>query len=393
MAFFVPAFLLLFILSLALRVDPFFTVIWFLLGMYGLARLWTQRSVQRLEIRRRFEDRAFTGDQVEVRLTVRNASRLPLPWLELNESLPLELTASPFPDQAITLGGREERVFTYTLSCRRRGYYTLGPLRMETGDLLGIEERVLLAEEPRHMTVYPRIVSLEQLGLPTRSALVSLPSRTPLFEDTSRIMGVRAYQPGDSPRRIHWTATARTGSLVVKQYQPAISRETLICLDLDWRDYLMRRSEATEQAIVVAASLANHSIVREGLPVGLATDARDPLVEDRRRIVLPPRSERAQLMSILEVLARIQPATGARFVDLLREESVHLPWGSTLVLITGMIDDTLAETLLYLQHRGHATAVVLVQEPSPRGGTGSSGSLAGIPVHRVWRDQDLAVWR
>jgi uncharacterized protein (DUF58 family) len=393
MALFVPAFLLLFILSLVLRVDPFFTVIWFLLGMYALARLWTQRSVQHLQISRRFDDRAFTGDQVEVGLKIRNASRLPVPWLEISESLPLELTATPFPDQAITLGGREERDFAYTLSCRRRGYYTLGPLRLGTGDLLGIEERVLLAEEPKHMTVYPRVVSLEQLGLPTRSALISLPSRLPLFEDSTRIMGVREYQSGDSPRRIHWTATARTGGLVVKQYQPAIARETLMCLDLDWRDYPMRRHEATEQAIVVAASLANHSIVRERLPVGLATDARDPLAEERRRIVLPPRSERAQLMTILEVLARVQPATGARFVDLLREESVHLPWGSTLVLITGMIDDTLAETLLYLRRRGHATAVVLVQEASPRGDAGAPGSLAGIPVHRVWTDQDLAVWQ
>lgn len=393
MALFIPAFLLLFILSLALRVDPFFTVIWFLLGMYTLARLWTQRSVQHLRISRRFDDHAFTGDLAEVRLKICNASRLPLPWLEMNESLPLELTATPFPDQAITLRGREEREFVYTLSCRRRGYYTLGPLRLGTGDLLGIEERVLLAEEPRHMTVYPRIVSLEQLGLPTRSALVSLPSRLPLFEDTTRIMGVREYQPGDSPRRIHWTATARTGALLVKQYQPSIARETLLCLDLDWRDYPRRRTEATEQAIVVAASLANHTIVREGLPAGLATDARDPLVEDRRRIVLQPRSERAQLMTMLEVLARVQPATGARFVDLLREESVHLPWGSTLLLITGSIDDTLAETLLYLQRRGHATAVVLVQEPSPRGDAGLTGSLAGIPLHRVWTDQDLAVWQ
>lgn len=393
MAFFVPAFLLLFVISLVLRVDPFFTVVWFLLGMYALARLWTQRSVQHLEISRRFDDRAFTGDQVEVGLKLHNTSRLPLPWLEINESLPLELTATPFPDQAISLGGHEEREFVYTLSCRRRGYYTLGPLRLETGDLLGIEDRVLLAKEPRHMTVYPRIVSLEELGLPTRSALVSLPSRLPLFEDTTRVMGVREYQPGDSPRRIHWTATARTGGLVVKQYQPAIARETLICLNLDWRDYPLRRHEATEQAIVAAASLANHTIVREGLPAGLATDARDPLVEDRRRIVLPPRSERAQLMSILEVLARIQPATGARFVDLLREESVHLPWGATLLLITGMIDDTLAETMLYLRRRGHATAVVLVQEAIPRGGAGAPGSLAGIPIHRVWTDQDLAAWQ
>jgi len=391
MALFVPAFLLLFLLSLALRVDPFFTVIWFLLGTYGLARMWIRRSVQHLQISRRFEDRAFTGDEVDVHLTIRNAGRLPVLWLQIGESLPLELTTTPFPDQAITLGGREVREFVYRLSCRRRGYYSLGPLRMETGDLLGIEDRVLLANEPRHLTVYPRIVSLEQLGLPTRSALVSLPARMPLFEDTSRIMGVRDYQPGDSPRRIHWTATARTGALVVKQYQPAIARETLICLDLDWRDYTMRRHEATEQAIVVAASVANHSIVRDGLPAGLATEATDPLVGDRRRIVLPPRSGRAQLMAILEVLARVQPATGVRFVDLLREESVHLPWGTTLLLITGSIDDALAETVLYLRRRGHATAVVLVQEASGSGG--APGSLAGIPVYRVWNDADLAVWQ
>jgi uncharacterized protein (DUF58 family) len=391
MALFVPAFLLLFLLSLALRVDPFFTVIWFLLGIYALARVWMRRSVQHLQISRRFEDRAFTGDEVDVHLMIRNTGRLPVVWLQIGESLPLELTTTPFPDQAITLGGREEREFGYTLSCRRRGYYALGPLRMETGDLLGIEDRVLLVAEPRRLTVYPRVVSLEQLGLPTRSALASLPSRTPLFEDTTRLMGVREYQPGDSPRRIHWTATARTGALVVKQYQPAIARETLICLDLDWRDYASRRHDAMEQAIVVAASVANHAIVREGLPVGLATDATDTLVEGRRRIVLPPRSERAQLMSILEVLARVQPVTGARFVDLLREESVHLPWGSTLLLITGTIDDSLAETVLYLRRRGHATAVVLVQEASRSGG--APGNLGGIPVYRVWEDADLAVWQ
>jgi uncharacterized protein (DUF58 family) len=173
--------------------------------------------------------------------------------------------------QAVTVAGRGRRAWTYTLTCRQRGYYRLGPLRLQTGDLLGMEQRSLLVREPRHLTVYPRIVALEQLGLPTRSALTTLPARTPLFEDPSRIMGVRSYQAGDSPRRIHWPATARTGSLLVKQYQPAIARETHICLDLCLRDYLLReRHTATEMAIVAAASLAHHIVVREGLPAGLA---------------------------------------------------------------------------------------------------------------------------
>jgi hypothetical protein len=144
---------------------------------------------------------------------------------------------------------------------------------------------------------------------------------------------------------------------MVKRYQPAIARDTLICLDLFQGDYGRRqRHTATELAIVTAASLANHVIVREGLPVGLLTAARDPLAgvdtrpldaerpqalagegpdraqeqglpltselasawgpSDRQasphqtarvvRFSLPPRTGRGQLMRVLEILARIQ---------------------------------------------------------------------------------------
>lgn len=278
----------------------------------------------------------------------------------------------------------------YTLQCRRRGYYAVGPLRAETGDLLGIEQRLLVAQEPRHILVYPRVVPIERLGLPTRSALVTLPSALPLFEDTSRVMGVRDYRPGDSQRRIHWTATARTGQLLVKQYQPAIARETLICLDLDWKHYPVRRHDASEEAIVVAASLANHTIAHERLPAGLATEARDPLVDERRRISLPPRAEAAQLMAILEVLARVQIATGGRFVDLLRDQSVHLAWGSTLVVITGQVDEELLGMLMYLKHGGHAVSLFLIQD-SRGGSTDEYRDMVDIPIHRVWTDSELAV--
>ncbi|NIN74493.1 MAG: DUF58 domain-containing protein, partial [Xanthomonadales bacterium] len=98
---------------------------------------------------------------------------------------------------------------------------------MQTGDLLGIERRSVARAEPSYLTVYPRVVPLQKLGLPTRSPLVALPAGAHLFEDPARVMGVRDYQPGDSPRRIHWTATASAGRLLVKQYQPAIARETL----------------------------------------------------------------------------------------------------------------------------------------------------------------------
>lgn len=391
---FTPFLLFLFGLAVVLRVDFFFTIVYFLVGSFVLARLWTRRVSERLRVGRQLTDRAFTGDDVTVTLSIQNASLLPLPWIEVRESVPLALQAAPFRNRAISLAGHETWRDSYTLFCRRRGYYPVGPLTLETGDLLGLERRSILRVEPARMLVYPRVVPLHELGIPTRSPLVALPAKSPLFEDPSRLMGVRDYRRGDSPRRIHWPATARTGSLVVKQYQPAVARETMICLDMSRENYNKRRTyEATELAIVAAASLANHIVVREALPVGLATDALDPVPEETRRISVPPRSERAHLMhGVLETLARIQTTGADTLTDLLRAEGVRLGWGGTLLVITGRETDALYETLVYLRRSGLALALVLVHpEPTPPELLGRAEALR-VPVYRVRTERDLETW-
>lgn len=390
----VPFLLILFVIAAFLRVDFFFTILYLFFGVYLLSRLWSRRMVERLSVQRRFVDRGFLGDRVNVEVTVENLGWLPIPWLEVHEALPVQLIAPPFHRRVISLGPRERRKLGYTLNCRRRGYYPIGPMTMQTGDLLGIDRRSVAQAAPEHIIVYPRVVPLQKLGLPTHSPLVALPARSYLFEDPARVMGVRDYEQGDSPRRIHWTATASVGRLLVKQYQPAIARETLICLDMDQENYERgQRFTATELAIVVAASIANHIVVQEGLPVGLSTEARDPLLNDQAHFFLPARSERAHLMSLLEVLARVQVARGAPFVDLLRRVSVKLAWGATLTVITGRESEALFDTLLYLRRSGFAVALVLVQPGRPSVELRKRSDLLSLPVHRVWREVDLEVWR
>lgn len=391
---FIPYLLFLLPIVVFLRIDFYFTVVYFLAVVYLLSRVWTRRTVGSLAVERRFVDRAFTGDEVQVELVVRNTGVLPVPWLEVKESLPLELSRAPFALRVITLGPREEWCHAYTLTCRRRGYHQIGPLRMGSGDLLGFQPRVSAVVSAKRMTVYPRVVALHELGLPTNSPLVALPARSPLFEDASRLMGVRDYQRGDSPRRIHWPATARTGQLVVKQYQPAIARETLICLDLDTASYERRRFEATELAIVAAASIASHIIVREGLPVGLSTEAMDPLPGERRHIYVPPGAERAHLkLNILEPLARVQVTSGASLLERIRQDSVNLSWGSTMVLITGNAGEELLSTLAYLRRRGYALSLLLVQPVELSAELRGQARAIDVPVHRVWTERDLETWR
>ena len=212
---FVPFLLILFIIAALLRVDFFFTIAYLFFAVYLLSRLWTRRTVKHLRVQRRFVNRAFLGDRVTVDLTVQNAGWLPVPWLEVHESLPVQLFTPPFYREVISLGPRERHHFSYTLNCRQRDYYPIGPLVMQTGDLLGLARRTLTQVASEYIVVYPRVVPLQKLGLPTRSPQIALPARSHLFEDPARVMGVRDYQRGDSPRRIHWTAAGCGGMALV----------------------------------------------------------------------------------------------------------------------------------------------------------------------------------
>jgi uncharacterized protein (DUF58 family) len=392
--------LVLFAVAAFLRIDFFFTIFYLFAGVYVLAHLWMQGTARRLKVERHFVDRAFHGDRVAVDLRISNSGWLPIPWLYVHESLPVQLATPPSYRQVFGLGAHGQREMHYSLYCSQRGYYSLGPLAVHAGDLLGVVHPRLERLEPAYLIVYPRVVPLYRLGLPTRSPLVALPARSPLFEDPSRVMGVREYQRGDSPRRIHWTATAKmagreagAGTLLVKRFQPAIARETLICLDLDPQDYGQRqRYTATELAIVVAASLANHIVTHEGLPVGLIVEAHDPLVEREVQFYVPPRTGRSQLMNVLEVLARVQSAATTPFAELLRRASTRLSWGATLTIVTGRESPELLDTLVYLRRMGFAVSLILVQPAQVSAGVKERGARLNVLVHRVWEEQDLEMW-
>jgi uncharacterized protein (DUF58 family) len=387
---FLPFLFFLFIIAIVLRIDFFFTIAYLFFLLFVLARLWIGRGLQQVHFERRFTRHAFSGDEVEVEVLVHNSGRLPVPWLYVHESLPVELVSPPFHTEVFSLGAGERRFFRYSLHARQRGVYPVGPLSAQTGDVLGLEPTRSAEYSAEQIIVYPRVVPMTRLRLPTRSPLVALPARMPLFEDPARVSGVREYQRGDSPRRIHWTATASAGRLLVKQYQPAIARETLIGLDLNLDSYEgRRRREASELAIIVAASLANHIIVRERLAVGLATEALDPLAHTRERFFLPAHRERGHLISVLEVLARVRLVPAPPLADILRRERPRLAWGSTIVAITGRADEDLLDALAVLRQSGFAVSLVLVQAAEMTPIARERAALLGISLWPIWREQDL----
>jgi len=390
---YLPFLLILFIIAAVLRIDFFFTIAYLFFLLYLLGRLWMRRGLGQVSVARRFTSHAFSGDEVQVEVKLGNTGRLPVPWLQIHESLPIDLISPPFHREVFSLGAGEKRFFKYQLHCRRRGLFWLGPLQAKTGDLLGLEPERNTEFDAEPLVVYPRVMQMARVRLPTRSPLAALATRTPLFEDPARVTGVRDYQRGDSPRRIHWTATASAGRLLVKQYQPTVARETLLALDLNTAGYENRfRFDASELAIVAAASLANHIIMRDRLALGLATEALDPMVGESRRFYLPARSERAHLITVLEALARVQLAPGPALGEILRRERPQMAWGTTVVAITGRTGDGLFDAIAGLRQAGFAVTLILVQCSQPMPDIQAQAAVLGVPLWPIWREQDLEHW-
>ncbi|HBY96697.1 MAG TPA: hypothetical protein DEP84_22585 [Chloroflexi bacterium] len=229
--------LLLLILAAILRNDLIFYVFYLFAGLFILGTWWARRGLPALRLARRYDDRLFLGERREVELELTNTSRLPLVWVQLLERLPLQVHTPPDVRAVVSLPGRGRARLRYELIATRRGYYELGPLRLRTGDLLGMSRPMTLEFAPAPVIVYPKIVPLPALGLPSRTPFGRLPHAQRLFEDPTRVIGTRDYQPGDSWRQINWKSSAAVGTWQTKQLEPAISLETMIVLNLNEPEY------------------------------------------------------------------------------------------------------------------------------------------------------------
>jgi hypothetical protein len=115
--------ILLFIVAVLVRDDFVFTVVYLLAGAYIAGRWWSRQALRGLSAQREFVNRAFFGEEIPVRLHVRNASLLPVVWLRLQESVPVEL-APPNPmQQVISLGRAARRILITQCDAQARFLY------------------------------------------------------------------------------------------------------------------------------------------------------------------------------------------------------------------------------------------------------------------------------
>ncbi len=380
------------IVAAVTRTDAVLTLVYLLVGVYAVGRWWSRRSLSHVRFTRAFTNRAFLGEKIPVKLELTNMGRLPVIWLRVRDLLPVGMGINQF-QEVIHLGPRQRRRFEYQLQPTKRGYYQIGPLSLYSGDLLGLTDDQKREGVADHLTVYPRIVALTKPRLPSRTPIGSLRYAPPIYEDPNRVFGKRDYRVGDSLRRVDWKATAVLGRLQVKQFEPSISLETMILLNLNRAEYDSQRwIDATELAIVVAASMANW-VVGEKQSVAFSTNGKDPLAAEGARIDVPMHKGRLHLMRVLDVLARVEAADTLECVALLRRERVRQAWGTTLIVVTGKVSDALFDELFAAQRSGLNTTLILCGFLSQVEEIKRRARQFGILVYHARTERDLEMWR
>jgi uncharacterized protein (DUF58 family) len=380
---------LLFVISLIVLLTGIASQLWERYCLVGLA--YTRRLGQ---------TRAFFGEEVPLTVEIVNAKVLPLAWLEVEDTMPgVALAVSPGRLGPSHMPGRRllsilmsvrwyERVRRhYTVHCGARGYHPFGPASLRTGDVFGFATRELEVPREDYLLVYPKIVTFERLRLPAREPFGDVAvQRQWLFEDPLRTVGVREYRVGDSPRRLHWKATARAPDqqLQVKLLEPTTTYRLLVLLNvgtsrhsLAWQGY---DPELLEAAITTAASVANWA-VEHGYQIGLAANAR--AYRSPAALRLPPSRDPRQLMHVLEALATLVPMPTLSPADLVGVEGHELAFGTTIAMVTCIAEDDLLWQLGRVRRAGHRPAIFLVGSKRPR------ETLDGIPVHPIRLEDTL----
>jgi uncharacterized protein (DUF58 family) len=273
-------------------------------------------------------DRVVAGTEVAGHLDITNRSaRVALPGLV---DIPVGggLVEAHVP---LLLGGAEHRE-QLTISARRRGIIDVGPMTIARGDPVGILRRELVWPGIQRIFVHPVTVPIPSTSAGLVRDLEGMPTKDIVDSDLS-FHAIREYVAGDSQKHIHWRSTAKTGKLMVRQYEE--SRRSRIALVLGLNDEEEYDSDDEfEMAVSALASLGAQGI-RDGRDVLVSASAEIPEIV-RREVqsirTLPTITAKA----MLDAAAQIEMSPRAlRMEDVAKLTVQSHPDLSIAFLVTG----------------------------------------------------------
>jgi hypothetical protein len=276
------------------------------------------------------KDRVVAGSEVNGHLDITNrAKRVSLPGLV---DIPVGdgLVEAHVP----LLGPSGEHREQLTIAAQRRGVIDVGPMTIARGDPLGVLRRELQWPGIQRIYVHPVTTAIPSTSAGLIRDLEGMPTSDIVDADLS-FHAIRQYAPGDSQRHIHWRSTAKTGTIMVRQYEESRRSRIALILGLNDEDEYATEEEF-EMAVSAAASLGAQGI-RDGRDVLVSASAEIPEIsrENVKSIqTLPTLTAKGMLDAMSAVTASER---AMRIEDVATLTVASFPELSIAFLITGSV--------------------------------------------------------
>lgn len=195
--------------------------------------------------------RVVAGERAFGRLLVTNSgSRRSSPG---RLELPVGRGQAEFDIPALAVGAEHEELFA--VPTEHRAVITAGPAIAVRGDQLGLLRRRVRWAEPVELFVHPRTVLLAPSAAGLVKDLEGQTTRTITSNDLA-FHTLRPYEPGDDRRYIHWRTTARTGTIMVRQFEETRRSDLVVLHHGERRAWLDPDSDDPESEFELGVSIA-----------------------------------------------------------------------------------------------------------------------------------------
>jgi uncharacterized protein (DUF58 family) len=302
--------------------------------------------------------RVVAGERALGRMTVTNSGAKALPASRME--LPVAKALAEFAIPA--LRPEEEHEELFAVPTARRAVIVAGPAVSVRGDQLGLLRREVRWTEPVELFVHPVTIPLSPSAAGVVRDLEGQVTKVITNSDLA-FHALRPYEPGDDKRYIHWRTSARTGTLMVRQFEET-RRSQLTILQPESATWWASEGEF-ELGVSVMASLATQ-VIRDGTQMNVVTDRR------RLRTMAPGLvlDDSCRLE-----LTQVRRSVGAR--EFARRATRQLPPPSVLMVIAGSKMTTTEFRSIQLLFPSDTTTMAFRIEP------GAAPSLAPIGALRV----------
>ena len=317
--------------------------------------------------------RAVRGENVTARLRLRRRAPLPPGLVELEVSAPEDGRGGRVIVASAPLKGREYR---YTIKCAHRGVYEMGVSRARVTDVFGLFSfsRRVKGKTVR-IEVVPRLSRVPAMVV--KPGDTGPQGRVRMTEDMASPSGVRAWQEGDSLKKVHWKLTARRREMMVRTFEESARPDFLILLDCSPVNALQSHVRTIEDALCEAAASAALAQMEAGYPVRMPLNTRNP-----GEIAGQTPGEIAHFLNALTWLVFDSPYSYEQVIEL---EMRRLLRTGALILVSTRLNAALAELALRVKQLGVAVQYVWVAETTRREHEDMKQRLEfmGVRVRRV----------